>query len=356
MSENSFVELKNVYKYFGDVKAVDNISISIKRGELVSFIGPSGCGKTTLLRTIGGFHRQDAGEIILDNQRIDSLPPEKRSTGMVFQNYALFPHMTVYENVAYGLKQMKVPKKEQHNRIMEALSQVELDDHGSRKPGELSGGQQQRVAIARCLVLQPKVLLLDEPLSNLDANLRIALREEIRRIKDKLNLTVIFVTHDQEEALSISDRIAVLNGGVIHQLDKSDEIYNYPSNKFVSTFVGQANFFTGTLQESDGNHYLDTGTIHLPIKELKKEDRNKPKKGDTLTALVRPERIKINDSSPLKGMITSIIYNGNFTRYFVEMEDYELKVDEFNTRDSKKYQTHDSIGLEFPDSPHIIAE
>lgn len=356
MSENNFLELKNVYKYFGDVKAVDDISISIKQGELVSFIGPSGCGKTTLLRTIGGFNKQDAGEIILDNEKIDSLPPEKRSTGMVFQNYALFPHMTVYENVAYGLKQKKVPKKEQHNQIMTALSQVELGDHGDRKPAELSGGQQQRVAIARCLVLQPKVLLLDEPLSNLDANLRIALREEIRRIKDKLNLTVIFVTHDQEEALSISDRIAVLNGGVIHQLDQSDEIYNYPSDKFVSTFVGQANFFTGKLQEGDGNHYLDTGTIHLPIKELNKEDRNKPKTGDAMTLLVRPERIKINDSSPLKGTVTSIIYNGNFTRYFVAMENYELKVDEFNTRDNEKYQKNDTIGIELPDSPHIITE
>lgn len=350
MSGASFLELKNVYKYFGDVKAVDNISISVEQGELVSFIGPSGCGKTTLLRTIGGFNKQDSGEIILDNERIDSLPPEKRSTGMVFQNYALFPHMTVYANVAYGLKQMKVPKKERHNRIIEALSQVELDDHGSRKPGELSGGQQQRVAIARCLVLRPKVLLLDEPLSNLDANLRIALREEIRKIKDKLNLTVIFVTHDQEEALSISDRIAVLNGGVIHQLDTSDEIYNYPSNKFVSTFVGQANFFTGTLQVSDGNHYVDTGTVHLPVEE------SESKTGDTMTVLVRPERIKINDASPLKGTITNVIYNGNFTRYFVEMEDYELKVDEFNTRDNAKYQKNDIMGIELPDSPHIIAE
>ncbi|WP_449354745.1 ABC transporter ATP-binding protein [Virgibacillus natechei] len=354
MSESSFLELKNVYKYFGDVKAVDNISISIKRGELVSFIGPSGCGKTTLLRTIGGFDKQDAGEIILDNQSIGSLPPEKRSTGMVFQNYALFPHMTVYENVSYGLKQMKVPKKEQHDRIREALSQVELGELGDRKPGELSGGQQQRVAIARCLVLQPKVLLLDEPLSNLDANLRIALREEIRKIKDKLDLTVIFVTHDQEEALSISDRIAVLNKGVIQQLDESDKVYNYPSNKFVSTFVGQANFFTGELHESGGERYLDTGTVPIPIKKLKEKPDDQPKPGEKMTVLVRPERIKINASSPLEGTITDIIYNGNFTRYFVEVEDYELKIDAFNTRDSKQYQTQDKIGIELPDSPHII--
>ncbi|WP_080872708.1 ABC transporter ATP-binding protein [Oceanobacillus timonensis] len=356
MSENSFLELKNLYKYFGDVKAVDDISISIKRGELVSFIGPSGCGKTTLLRTIGGFNKQDTGEILLDNQSIGSLPPEKRSTGMVFQNYALFPHMTVYENVAYGLKQMKVPKKEQHNRIREALSQVELGELGDRKPGALSGGQQQRVAIARCLALQPKVLLLDEPLSNLDANLRIALREEIRKIKDKLNLTVIFVTHDQEEALSISDRIAVLNNGRIQQLDKSDNIYNYPSNEFVSTFVGQANFFTGELHERDGEYHLDTGTIPIPIKSFKEKTDNQPNLGEKVTILVRPERIKIKSSSPLKGTITDIIYNGNFTRYFVEMKDYELKIDAFNTRDGKKYQKYETVGIEFPDSPHIIAK
>ncbi|HLR51628.1 MAG TPA: ABC transporter ATP-binding protein [Candidatus Avamphibacillus sp.] len=356
MSNNEFLELKNVYKHFGDVKAVDNISISIKQGELVSFIGPSGCGKTTLLRTIGGFNQQDAGEIILDNERIDSLPPEKRSTGMVFQNYALFPHMTVYDNVAYGLKQAKVPGKEQHERIMTALSQVELSDHGKRKPSELSGGQQQRVAIARCLVLKPKVLLLDEPLSNLDANLRMALREEIRKIKDELNLTVIFVTHDQEEALSISDRIAVLNGGVIQQLDKADEIYNYPSNKFVSTFVGHANFFTGMLQEKEGNHYLDTEAMQVPIKTLDGYDYARQKIGETITILVRPERVKINMDSSVTGTITNIIYNGNFIRYFVNSNGYELKIDDFNTRDSKRYQTGDTIGIEFPDTPHIIAE
>src|SRR5699024_2899505 len=187
----------------------------------------------------------------------------------VFQNYALFPHMTVYDNVAYGLKQAKVPKSKQHDRIIKALSQVELENHGKRKPSELSGGQQQRVAIARCLVLEPKVLLLDEPLSNLDANLRMSLREAIRRIKEKLNSTLIFVTHDQEEALSISDRIAVLNGGEIQQLDKADNIYNYPCNKFVSTFVGQANFFTGQLQkDKEKGLYFDTGSITFPVEDL----------------------------------------------------------------------------------------
>ncbi|MBY7144649.1 ABC transporter ATP-binding protein [Virgibacillus sp. NKC19-3] len=356
MSENNFLELKNVCKYFDDVKAVDNISISIKQGELVSFIGPSGCGKTTLLRTIGGFNKQDAGEIILDNEKIDAEPPEKRSTGMVFQNYALFPHMTVYDNVGYGLKQMKIPKKDRDARIRTALSQVELDGYGERKPAELSGGQQQRVAIARCLVLEPKVLLLDEPLSNLDANLRISLREEIRKIKDKLNLTVIFVTHDQEEALSISDRIAVLNGGVIHQLDSSDMIYNYPRNKFVSTFVGQANFFTGRVQENENGVYLDTGTIRFPVDRLTKEHGEMVNTGEEATVLVRPEQIKINASSSLKGKVTNIIYNGNFTRYFIDVENEEVKVDDFNSFNSKKYQKDEEMGIELPKAPHMINE
>jgi len=356
MSDNNFLELKNVYKYFGDVKAVDDISISINRGELISFIGPSGCGKTTLLRTIGGFNKQDAGEIILDGETIDALPPEKRSTGMVFQNYALFPHMTVYDNVAYGLKQAKVPKSEQHDRIITALSQVELEDHGKRKPSELSGGQQQRVAIARCLVLEPKVLLLDEPLSNLDANLRMSLREEIRKIKEKLDLTVIFVTHDQEEALSISDRIAVLNGGVIQQLDKADKIYNYPSNKFVSTFVGQANFFTGRLQENKRGLYFDTGSITFPVDDLQTAEDELLKINQEATVLVRPERVMINPMSLLKGQVVNTIYNGNFTRYFVKLEDYEIQVDAFNSVDNKKYEKGDDIGIEFPKSPHVIKD
>lgn len=355
MTEENFLELRNLYKYFGDVKAVDDISISIKRGELVSFIGPSGCGKTTLLRTIGGFHKQEAGEIILDGERIDTLPPEKRSTGMVFQNYALFPHMSVYDNVAYGLKQRKTSKSERHERVITALSQVELEDHGKRKPSELSGGQQQRVAIARCLVLQPKVLLLDEPLSNLDANLRMVLREEIRKIKDRLNLTIIFVTHDQEEALSISDRIAVLNGGSIQQLDKSDKIYNYPKNKFVSTFVGHANFFTGRLDNENGETYFDTGKIRFPVMGLEKENVEEDMKlDDELTVLVRPERITFDGSSQLKGTLSNVIYNGSFTRYFVQVEDQELKVDDFNTRDSRKYQKGDIVGIVLPNSPHII--
>ncbi|MFA1820020.1 ABC transporter ATP-binding protein [Virgibacillus oceani] len=348
MATEQFLELKNLYKYFDDVKAVDDISISINAGELVSFIGPSGCGKTTLLRIIGGFHDQDHGEIILDGERVDTLPPEKRATGMVFQNYALFPHMTVYNNVAYGLKQKKI-KKNRHELIMNALEQVELEGYADRKPGELSGGQQQRVAIARCLVLEPKVLLLDEPLSNLDANLRMVLREEIRKIKDKLNLTVIFVTHDQEEALSISDRIAVLKDGSIQQLDKPDVIYNYPKNEFVSTFVGNANFLTGSISREENKTFFDTDIIRFPV-----DDAVKVNKNEQFTVLIRPEQITINKESPIQGTLTNVVYNGNFARYFISIGEQEVMVDEFNPRDAKQYQKGDQIGLELPKNPHFI--
>lgn len=348
MTKDYFLELKNLYKYFDDVKAVDDMSISIKKGELVSFIGPSGCGKTTLLRTIGGFHQQDSGDVILEGETINDLPPEKRSTGMVFQNYALFPHMTVYKNVAYGLKQHK-RKKNRHEKIMNALKQVELEDHAERKPYELSGGQQQRVAIARCLVLEPKVLLLDEPLSNLDANLRLVLREEIRKIKDKLDLTVIFVTHDQEEAISISDRIAVLNKGTIQQLDKPDNIYRYPENQFVSTFVGNSNFLTGNVFSENGTTTFDTGTISFQV-----NDSLAVEEGKKTTVLVRPEQIELNDSSSTKGSLSRVVYNGNFMRYFIQVGEQELMVDEFNPSDTTRFQEGDLIGIDLPENPHVI--
>src|SRR5690625_286687 len=254
--ESSLISLQNISKTFGDVKAVQNISINVQEGELITFIGPSGCGKTTLLRTIAGFYKPTSGEIYLDGERITDLPPEKRATGMVFQNYALFPHMTVFDNVAYGLHLRKVTKEETKKRVNEALAQVQLAGYENRKPSELSGGQQQRVAIARSLVLQPKVLLLDEPLSNLDAKLRMIMRDEIRRLKEELTLTIIFVTHDQEEALSISDRVMVLKDGSLQQLDKPDTVYHEPVNEFVANFVGYANLLPGHVQHEGEQAYF----------------------------------------------------------------------------------------------------
>lgn len=348
---STILELKNLYKYFNDVKAVDDISIDIQKGELVSFIGPSGCGKTTLLRTIGGFHEQDSGDVILEEETISHLPPNKRPTGMVFQNYALFPHMSVYKNVAYGLKQQKVPKNERDIRTKKALSQVQLDGYESRKPSELSGGQQQRVAIARCLVLQPKVLLLDEPLSNLDANLRMEMREEIRRLKDELDLTIIFVTHDQEEALSISDRVAVLNGGKIQQLDAPKVIYNQPSNEFVADFVGQSNILKGNIEPAgDEISYFKSKDMHFEMKTPQNDLTEK-----SLTLLIRPERIRIDESSAIKGTITKTLYNGNFIRFFVQIGKEELSVDHFNMNEKVTYKQGDTIGIKLPSTPHVLA-
>ncbi|MET3684368.1 ABC-type Fe3+/spermidine/putrescine transport system ATPase subunit [Alkalibacillus flavidus] len=347
--QEQFLQLSHLYKFFDDVTAVNDISIDIEQGELISFIGPSGCGKTTLLRMIGGFHNQDKGSITLDNQSIDHLPPENRPTGMVFQNYALFPHMSVYKNVEYGLKIEKVPKQERDSRIKEALKQVQLEGYENRQPSELSGGQQQRVAIARCLVLQPKVLLLDEPLSNLDANLRMIMREEIRRLKDELNLTIIFVTHDQEEALSISDRVIVLKDGTAQQLDRPDNIYNEPSNEFVANFVGHANILEGKITIENEQSYFVTPSFQFRIVHPNNIDHDQQ-----LKAVIRPEKIKINPNGDFEGVVNRIIYNGNFTRYFVLINDTEIIVDDFNAHGLGEYKRNDSITISFPETPHFI--
>jgi iron(III) transport system ATP-binding protein len=235
------ITINGVSKQFPGVKALDNINISIAKGEFFTLLGPSGCGKTTLLRTIAGFYEQDGGTISFNDRRIDNIPAYKRDTGMVFQNYAVFPHMTVYENIAFGLKNRKVSSSEIERRVTEALKLARLSGYEKRTPDQLSGGQQQRVALARAIVIEPQVLLLDEPLSNLDAKLRVEMREEIRDLQKELGITAVYVTHDQEEALVISDRIAVMKSGVIQQIGKPWEIYKDPDNTFVASFIGKMN-------------------------------------------------------------------------------------------------------------------
>ncbi|MCD6122001.1 MAG: ABC transporter ATP-binding protein [Spirochaetales bacterium] len=237
------VKINEVTKKFGRVTAVDNLSLDIKPGELFTLLGPSGCGKTTLLRTIAGFYFQNNGSIFFDKHRIDTLPPHKRDTGMVFQSYAVFPFMNVFDNVAYGLKARRVPKKEINERVSNAIELVRLTGMEKRRPDQLSGGQQQRVAVARAVVIEPRVLLMDEPLSNLDAKLRVDMRVDIKRLQRKLGTTMIYVTHDQEEALAISDRIAVMSKGKIAQIGSPWEIYHNPVNKYVADFIGITNFF-----------------------------------------------------------------------------------------------------------------
>lgn len=345
--DNYILSLNHISKSFGDVQAVKDITLDIKKGELISFIGPSGCGKTTLLRIIGGFEQQDSGTVVLDGVNIDMLPPEKRVTGMVFQNYALFPHMTVYQNISYGLDLKKLPKIEKNQVIETALAQVRLSGYETRKPRELSGGEQQRVAIARCLVLKPKILLLDEPLSNLDANLRLSMREEIRRLKEELALTIIFVTHDQEEAMSISDRILVLNKGVRQQLDLPHNVYCYPANKFVADFVGQSNIFSGDLQLIDG-------IIHFISEDLRFEISANLTPSKNVDVLIRPEAIKLNEASPNKGKVEKVNYSGNVVRYYVRVGKQEIKIDEFNVKYKSICQRGSIVGIDIPKDLHVL--
>ncbi|WNF36680.1 ABC transporter ATP-binding protein [Bacillaceae bacterium IKA-2] len=305
MGNQAILQVKNIVKSFGDVDVLKNISIDIEEGELVTFIGPSGSGKTTLLRVLGGFHPQTSGEVIINGESVDHLPPEKRMTGMVFQNYALFPHMTVYKNIEYGLNLLKISKQEKAELIKDALLQVQLEGYENRKPSALSGGQQQRVAIARCLVLKPKVLLLDEPLSNLDANLRMTMRDEIRRLKEELNLTIVFVTHDQEEALSISDRVLVLKDGVVQQLDSPADVYQYPANEFVANFVGHANIIKGVFEQKDKQTIFQSSEEKLIQFQVTQT-------GDNLKnglGILRPEMVRIDDNSTVKGKLIKTVYH-----------------------------------------------
>ncbi|SDK87414.1 ABC transporter ATP-binding protein [Aliiruegeria lutimaris] len=278
------VDITGLRKLYGDVVALSDINISIPSGAFYTLLGPSGCGKTTLLRTIAGFHDQDAGSISLDGNPIETLPAHRRDVGMVFQDYAIFPHISVRENVAFGLKQKKVPRAEMDRRVTEVLDVVQLGAFADRMPHELSGGQQQRVGLARAIVVRPKVLLMDEPLSNLDARLRVDLRAELRRIQKDLGITTIYVTHDQEEALAMSDTVCVMHQGVIQQAASPLDIYLMPANRFVATFVG-ANSFLALTRDTDQLRLTSGGALvsHKALGE----------QGETLVCAVRPEVLRV---------------------------------------------------------------
>ena len=260
------ITIDGVARSFGSVRAVDGVSIAIRDAEFFTLLGPSGCGKTTLLRMVAGFCELDRGRILFGDERVDSLPPHRRNTGMVFQNYAVFPHLRVGDNVAYGLRARKIQDKDISERVSRALQLIQLDGFETRWPHQLSGGQLQRVAIARAVVFEPHVLLLDEPLSNLDAKLRIEMRAEIRRLQKTLGITVIYVTHDQEEALSMSDRIAVMRLGRVEQMGEPRAIYQQPATPFVATFVGATNLLAGTVSRRDGEMIevaIDGGSLRV---------------------------------------------------------------------------------------------
>src|SRR5712692_10222933 len=287
----AFLELEHISKYFGRNTAVDHINLAVEHGEFLTLLGPSGCGKTTILRMIAGFEVPSEGYILLDGEDITSRAASKRPMGMVFQSYALFPHMTAEQNIAFGLSIKHTPKDIITRRCAELLELVGLSDKGRNFPHQLSGGQQQRVALARALAVEPKVLLLDEPLSALDAKVRVSLRNEIRRIQQQLKMTAIYVTHDQEEALAISDRIAVMAKGKIEQLDHPEEIYNNPRTVFAATFVGTSNHFRGVLTSAaEGLCQADQYTLHVPPQSNFKD-------GERVLVLVRPEEMSIQPAT-----------------------------------------------------------
>lgn len=314
------IQIDNVTKAYGKNIVIQGLSAEIQPGEFFTLLGPSGCGKTTLLRMIIGFNSIEGGEIRVDGKVINQIPTNRRNMGMVFQNYAVFPHMSVRDNVSYGLKTRRVPKAERYKRADEILKLVKIDDYADRMPTQLSGGQQQRVALARAIVIQPEVLLMDEPLSNLDAKLRVEMRNVIKRIQRQVGITTVYVTHDQEEALAISDRIAVMHGGVIQQIGTPKHIYQRPANEFVSSFIGLSNF----VDAENENGTLDFGCgYRVPMTTLR------PDAGRKVCVAVRPEEFLIRSAEEpgIPATVRSSVFLGMTQHYFLTLgEEKEIEV------------------------------
>ena len=324
MSEYA-VELRRVSKHFGSVVAVDDISLYVRDGEFFSLLGPSGCGKTTTLRLIAGFELPTAGEVYIGGKLQGETPPYQRPVNTVFQNYALFPHMNVYKNVAFGLEMRKVAKEEIRQRVLEALEMVRLPGVENRRPKQLSGGQQQRVALARALVNQPKVLLLDEPLGALDLKLRKAMQLELKALQQRVGITFIYVTHDQEEALTMSDRIAVMNRGRVLQVGTPEEIYERPADRFVADFIGETNFVEGQVMGSRAGEAVvivdGVLTLYVPMERY-------IGMGVRVTVALRPEKISLYADRPdpraVSGVVKELVYTGTDSRYMVQLTDNVL--------------------------------
>ncbi|HMD88805.1 MAG TPA: ABC transporter ATP-binding protein [Anaerolineaceae bacterium] len=323
-----YLELIHINKTFADTTVVHDFNLSAQQGEFISLLGPSGCGKTTTLRMVAGFEFPSSGTIKLNNKELTNTPPNKRNVGMVFQSYALFPNMSVAENIGYGLKIAGKSKEEINQRVTEMLSLIHMEDFGKRYPARLSGGQQQRVALARALAIRPHVLLLDEPLSALDAKIRVELRQEIRRIQQQLGITTIYVTHDQEEALSISDRIVVMNEGKIEQIGSSTEIYNFPQTEFVAKFVGQINLLPVDVVNPT------EGVVRLG-QQIIKAGQFGHLNGNPIRLAVRPEELDhgyVEGANNLSGKVESISYLGSIVRIRLDIEGHPVSMDVFNER------------------------
>jgi putative spermidine/putrescine transport system ATP-binding protein len=371
----SFLELSGVQKSFGDFKAVEDFNLEAEKGEFVSFLGPSGCGKTTTLRMIAGFEQPSAGSIRINGEDVTNRPPNRRNVGMVFQSYALFPNMTVAQNIGFGLRVRKKPADEIRKRVDELLGLINLPDNGGRYPYQLSGGQQQRVALARALAFEPQVLLLDEPLSALDAKIRVALRHEIRQIQRQLGITTVYVTHDQEEALSLSDRVVVMSQGRMEQVGTPFEIYNFPSTAFVASFVGTLNVLSGVVADAA------RGTLAIAGQPVRIARPFEGAAGREVSVALRPEMVSLgegeNGQNRLTGKVVDVSFLGSIVRIRVGLGDGAsasgggapgvtavaeatqggpvVVLDEFNEPTLKLPQLGETVTVSFPqDGPLVL--
>ncbi|WP_417433168.1 ABC transporter ATP-binding protein [Kiloniella sp.] len=348
------IKIENVGLSFGDVNVLKDINLDINPGEFFAFLGPSGSGKSTLLRAIAGFGPTPEGRILIGGDNITTLPPWKRNVGMVFQSYALWPHMSVRKNIAFGLEERKVPKTEIDGRVEEALDLVDLKHLADRRPSQLSGGQQQRIALARTIVVEPRILLLDEPLSNLDANLRVQMRRDILTLQRKLGLTTIFVTHDQEEANTTSDRIAVLNDGIIQQVGTPQELYDNPHNRFVASFLGTANILDGKCKIENGTPiFISNNNFEFPLTTEITGDAS---------IVFRPQSVRLysTDTAPkngeviVKGFVSEREFLGGIVRYNVNVSGHDLLVDEVHQRGKDHYVEGAAVELAIPVNDPVV--
>ena len=342
--EKKGVRLEHISKIYKDPKtgkdfyAVKDCNLEIEPGTFVTLLGPSGCGKTTTLRMIAGFESPDEGEIYLGNEAINSLTPNKRDTAMVFQSYALLPHYNIFDNVAYGLKLRKVPQEEIKRKVTNILALVGLEGMENRMTNQLSGGQQQRVALARALVIEPGVLLFDEPLSNLDAKLRVSMRTEIRRIQQEAGITAIYVTHDQSEAMAISDKVIIMNGGNVEQVASPHDAYYYPNSKFVADFIGEANFLKAVVSAPD--------QVEINGVTLKCVTGDLPT-GKDCDVVLRPEGAFLSDEGALGGVVEYSCFMGAYQDYHVRVGETLVKIQEYNPKNKKIYSVGDKVFLNF---------
>lgn len=371
MSKQASIVLKNLTKEYvthggtDTFLAVDHVNIDIASGEFVTLLGPSGCGKTTILRMIAGFESVSEGEILLDGVRINEMTPDKRDSSMVFQSYALFPHYDVFSNVAYGLINKKIPKAAIDEQVHKMLELVGLKGLAHRMPNQLSGGQQQRVALARALVMEPAVLLFDEPLSNLDAKLRVYMRREIRKIQQRINITSVYVTHDQSEAMSLSDKIIIMNNGRIEQVGTPQEIYRNPLSRFVADFIGSVNFIEAKVESvsSDSIRPIGAGGKNIAAAVVRMFGKNftvehvmgSLQPGDIVEVVVRPEAIGLADEGDVEAKVVSSTYMGQMQDYVVSVDGQEIAVEVYDPSSKKTYAEGDAVWLKVrSESLHAI--